>query len=407
MQLIIFNVRKDVHKQVSGSSIRIKGYTCYLKQLDVSYKFVAPSRPDYVDPQDFESFSCGLLLLLFVRVHNILNQIAVTKFTSLILKYFILKNSNIKKLAALSENTFILAHQNGSIPLFLKLAKGRKFIYDIHGILSLQREYLEDTSLRGKLAFYLSVTEEKYIYKYADIINATSERMIDFIKANFVTAAKFAVAPDGLLRDNLDEPVDLRRVELLTSQLGIHQNDKIIFFAGKFKKFGGVHVLIDAFCELAECIDNLKLLLIGSGQMEDYILKQIKTHKLEDRFVHIKQVNYSDLLYYQQLATLIICPDIENPYNELIPHVKVFDSVASGKPVVAAKFKVLEELFPPDACIIKYSNSSSVNDLKQTIIDSLNDLSWFRKADKKLLSEFTYRKLCKKLVQQYAQLIPQ
>lgn len=407
MRLIIFNVRKDVHKQVSGSSIRIKGYTCYLKEFGVSYKFVAPARPDYVDPNDFVEFKYSRLLLLFIRIHNILNQITATKPISLILKFFLHKNSGLKKLAELSKGMFTLAHQNGSIPLFLKLTKNRKFIFDVHGILSLQKEYLEDNSLTNRLAFYISLAEEKYIYKYADVINATSKRMLDFIKDNFTTSAKFAIAPDGLLRDSFDDPLDQNKVTLLAQQLGINQNDKVLFFAGSFKKFGGVHHLADAFCELASQINNLKLFLIGTGQMENYIVKQIKKHKLQERFIHIKQVNYSDLWYYQQLATLIICPDIENPYNELIPHVKIFDALASGKPVIATRFDILEDLFPPSTGLIRYSKSSNVADLKQTIADSINDLSWFRKADQELLSELTYKNLCKKLVEQYAQLIPQ
>lgn len=401
MQLIIFTSRKDIQNVIGGSGIRIKGYTSYLKEFGVSYKFVAPVRPAYVDSKDYVSFNLSSIVQLFVKVHNILSQVTVTRFMSSIIKHFVLKNPGIKKLAEISKGSYILSHQNGTIPLFLKLANGQRFIYDVHGILSLQKEYLDDFRLKRKLFFWLSVIEEGYTYKYADVINATSERMVDFISSNFKTKAQFAIAPDGSLKDNFNEQLDLGKIKSLENQLGIRQDDKVLFFAGRFKKFGGVHRLVDAFCELAEQMEKLKLLLIGTGQMEDYITQKIKAYKLEDRFIHIKEIAYSLVRYYQQLATLIICPDIENKYNELIPHVKIFDGIASQKPVIATRFKVLEELFGPERGFIRYSESSSVVDLKEAIAESISETSWFRAADNELLARFTYRKHTKRLVEQY------
>ena len=405
MRLIVFTFRNDIRQYNGGSTIRIKGYTQYLKEFGVSYKFVAPARPHYVHPDDFVEFRYSRLNLLMIKIHNILSQKKATKLISLILKYIILQISGIKKLEILSENTFILSHQNGSIPLFLKLIKGRKFIYDVHGIFSIQKEYLEDASAADKLIFYLSLAEEKYIYQYADIINITSRRMMRFIKERFNTSAGFALAPEGILEENINRNTEKERVAELALKFGIDPEDKVLFFAGNFKKFGGVHRLVDSFVSLAGHISNLKLFLIGSGQMEDYVVERIKRNHLEDQFIHIKLINHSDLWFYQQLATLIVCPDIENPYNELILHIKIFDSIASGKPVVATRFDVLEEVFPPDADFIRYAKSSNLNDLNQTIADSIKDLSWFRKADSKWLSELTYRRLCKNLVDQYYRLI--
>ena len=401
MQLIIFTVRKDIQGITGGSSIRIKGYTRYLKELGVSYKFVAPVRPDYVDSEDYVSFSLSTTAQLFIKIHNILRQVTVLRFLSSIMKHFILKNPDIKKLAEVSKDTYILSHQNGSIALFLKLTNGQKFIYDVHGIPSLHKGILQGRSLRNKLFFYLALAEEKYFYEYTDVINTTSEDMANFINSNFKTAARFAIAPDGLLKDDFNEQLDMGKVKLLENQLGIKQGDKVLFFAGNFKKSGGVHRLVEAFCELAGQMNNLKLLLVGKGQMRNYIIKRIKAHKLEERFIHIEQIVHSLLPYYQQLATLIICPDIENKYNELVPHIKFFDSIASGKPVIATKFKILEELITPNAGLVRYSKSSSVNDLKQTIADSIFQADWFHKADNGLLSTFTYKKLSKKLVEQY------
>ena len=400
--LTILAARGDIKEPVSGSSIRVAGYTKCFDDLGVSYTFVSPVKPAYVAAADYFPFSVRGVLAFCIRIHNILFQTRLLRLFSYLLRLGILRSAEVNRLIIAAKGTLLVSHQNGSIPLFLKLTRQQRFIYDVHGILSLQKEYLEDSSLKGRLLFWICLLEEKGVYRWADVVNATSEPMVRYLQSAFETHAQFVVAPDGLLREDLDAELDRDRIDAVKRELGFLESDRVLFFAGSFKKFGGVHVLVDAFCELAQEFRDIKLLLIGQGQMEQYVTKRIRSCGLEDRCVRKKQVLHSMLPYYQHFATLIICPDItESLYNQITPHIKVFDSIASGKPVVVTESEALRAVIPSDWRVVKYT---STEDLKNAIADALADLAWFRRPSRSILQRLTYANHARGVVGEYRRL---
>ena len=160
---------------------------------------------------------------------------------------------------------------------------------------------------------------------------------------------------------------------------------------------------MEAFCGLAQAIDGLKLFLVGTGQMEELIFRKIKNYRLNDRFIHIRSIDYDELHRYQQLSTLIVCSDIDDTNNRLTPHIKVFDSILSGKPVVASRFEIVEQVFPEDQGFIKYFEPSDVNDMKKAILYALGHLRDFEKPSEHILQELGYESLTKELLNQYRQ----
>jgi glycosyltransferase involved in cell wall biosynthesis len=402
MPLTILTTRPDVGEPVGGSSIRIAGYTRPLRELGVAYKFVSSVRPEYVSPADHVPFSPARGLVPLIGVHNILFHKRFFRPLVTLLRAFLLRDRQIRELIQTAKGTLLLAHQHGSVALFLKLTGQQRFIYDVHGILSLQSEYLERASVKDRFAFWVCRIEEKYVYKWADVVNAASKSMVEYLRSAFETSARFIIAPDGVLCEDVDRRLDQETVTAIRRELGLEASDRVLFFAGNFKKFGGVHHLVDAFCELAHQFEDLKLLLVGQGQMAGYVHRRIETSGLQERFVHIKQVPYSRLPYYCELATLIVCPDDEeNTYNCLTPHIKVFDAIASGKPVVVTQTDVLEEIIPRDSRLVRYT---STRGMKDTIADCLKDLTWFKSAEPTLLQKLSYKTHAARWVDAYSAL---
>lgn len=400
VDLVIFTTRRDICNAQGGSSIRIKGYTTYLKRLGVRYKFAGLIKPLYVEQEDFIYLRFGKGILRLIQLYNIVHKVPIV---SEILRRRIIQDHGVRSLVRHGEGVYIWSHQNGSVPLFLKLAVGQRFIYDVHGILQVQLDYLKGSSLKQKMFFLLSLFEERMVFKAADVVNAVSEPMKTFIAKSFGTKMdRIVVARDGFLRSQ-PRQVSYGQTVRLRKKFGIQNGDRIIFFAGNFKRFGGVHHLVDAFCSLAQAIDGLKIFLVGTGQMEELIFRKIKNYRLNDRFIHIRSIDYDELHRYQQLSTLIVCPDIDDTNNRLTPHIKVFDSILSGRPVVASRFEIVEQVFPEDQGFIKYFEPSDVNDMKKAILYALGHLRDFEKPSKDVLQELGYESLTKELLNQYRQ----
>ena len=135
--------------------------------------------------------------------------------------------------------------------------------------------------------------------------------------------------------------------------------------------------------------------------MENEILKKMEKSGLDNNFVHIKKIKHENLIKYQQLADLIVCPDIKNIYNELVPHIKVFDSLYSQKPLILPRFKVLEKMFPKECEYINYFTPSDQDDLKDVILNSFKNIKTFKPIPEEYMSQFLYKNLVKSVLNEY------
>ena len=143
--------------------------------------------------------------------------------------------------------------------------------------------------------------------------------------------------------------------------------DKIIFFAGGFKTLGGVTDLVKAFSIVSKKLDNTKLFLIGEGEELNNIKKIIKENKLEERVILAGVITYSELRTYQEIADIIVCPDRQNIYSNLILHLKYVDSLVSNKIVINGEFLAIKEVNIDEKLSINFI-PSNVNSLANKII---------------------------------------
>ncbi len=396
--LVIFTTRGDIETPCGGSSIRIAGYTSHLEEFGVPYIFVAPVRPPYVSEQRFEPFLPDKWL--YRKIYAFLSTGKLRTLRKP-LQASIDRHPLIARLLRLTENRLLWAHQTGLIPMYLAVAHGRRYIYDVHGILRLQGEYFHHTSLMRKAGLLANVWLEKKFFHYASYVNAASLQMKQYIEAAFtVPADSIIVTPEGLL-ENHPGHRDPSTQSSLRAHFGIQQNDRVIFFAGDFKKIGGVHLLTEVFCRLALSMENLKLFLVGSGQMEQKVLKTIRKHRLSSRVIHLPRADYRELPALQQLSDLIVCPDLYNRYNEMVAHIKVFDSLAAQKPVLASRFPVLLDEFPELKECIRYFEASNSDDLERAIRDTLERPEKVRPLTVDELRVLTYRQRVKGVINEY------
>lgn len=395
---VIFTTRRDIETPCGGSSIRIAGYTSYLEDLGVDYSFVAPVRPAYVPQGRFLAIERDKTLYRRIYTYLAFNHLNVAARR---LQQTIDRHPLIQSMLRLTENRIVWVHQTGLIPLYLAIAHNRRYIYDVHGILKIQREYFDHATLQQKAGLILNVWLEKQFFRHATYVNAASLKMKQFIADAFkIEGDSIIITPEGLLENNFTH-LSPEELSALRARHGLADTDRVIFFAGDFKKIGGVHLLTDVFCRVAPSMDNLKLFLVGAGQMERYVLDTIRRHKLTSRLIHLRRVDYHQLPQLQQLGTIIVCPDLYNRYNEMVAHIKVFDSLAAQKPVLASRFPVLLEEFPESKGCILYFEPSNPVDLERAIRQGLGHPQTIRPLSHEELRLLTYRQRVKGVINEY------
>ena len=283
------------------------------------------------------------------------------------------------------------------------------YVNDTHGIAPLEFLYKKTDSFTGKiinrLKYVMALKLDKKVLQNAKGTIFVSDAMQEYFESKhpFINAKENYIVRDGVNSSLCQQTIDSLMVESYKEKYNIQENDKVVFFAGNFKDLGGIMDLIEAFSILVSRnkFKNLKLLLLGDGERHTDARNIVKKYRLEDKVIFVGWTKYAELKNHQELAHVIVCPDKQHPFSELVPHIKYFDSLASGKMVINGSFASVKEMNPNEKFSVDFE-PSNVIDLADKIEMVLQDLEYFSvkyKDNKKIIcSEFTYGHFTKVLM---------
>src|SRR5581483_11505341 len=109
------------------------------------------------------------------------------------------------------------------------------------------------------------------ISRYASAVIAVSEAVAVTLKESGLPAEKITVIPNGVALADFDAPVDAARIR---AQFGIPADAPLILAVGRFAPEKGFDVLIDAFARLQAQVPNARLVLVGSGPLDEELRRR-------------------------------------------------------------------------------------------------------------------------------------
>ena len=104
----------------------------------------------------------------------------------------------------------------------------------------------------------------------------------------------------------------------------------------------------------------------------------------------------------QSMSHILVCPDSNNKFNQLIPHIKLFDSFASGKPLVFSNFNCLKEIKEKMHGFEEFK-PGNIKDLEQKmkiILDNYLEYQDQAKKNINAINQFSYRNASKMLIKE-------
>ena len=265
------------------------------------------------------------------------------------------------------------------------------YLNDIHGIVPLEFKENATGTWAQKVLFKLkelsAIQLDKKTLQDAEAIIYPSEGVKEYFENKLLsnnTSPESIVVPEAINELLLHQEADPLVKQKLIDTGVISEQDTIIMFIGDFKPFGGVEDLFEAFVILLEnerLPNNTKLVLIGDGQQYDQLCKRTVQSGLEEYIKFPGRVPYEKLYSYQNVADILVCPDRDTTYSQLLPHIKYFDSISSGKVVVHGKFKFSSDVNPDEKYSVDFepSNVKSLASALQNALTNLSELS--RKAE--------------------------
>lgn len=254
---------------------------------------------------------------------------------------------------------------DNSIGYLLKKSKRiRSYINDIHGISTIEFDYQRKNSntfiqnLYYALKFNIADKLDKKVFENADGLIYSSNAMKAFFETKYNLEGVTAYfIPYLLLDQSVEQKVNYTLKNELSSNYRIQENEFIIFFAGGFKPTSGVDDLVEVFSEIRKKYNHLRLMIIGNGPIKPKVDLLIDKLNLRESTILIESVPYDNLITYQSLANLIVCPDRHNTFSDLVVHLKYLDSLLSGKLVLNGAFKSVKEINPNDSLSLTFTPS--------------------------------------------------
>lgn len=205
---------------------------------------------------------------------------------------------------------------------------------------------------------------QKWVFTEADMVNAVSYPVMKVIKS-LAPRSHVIVKSMGVDEDLFCPIVGAK------SALDIANESKILLFVGRFSEKKGVEYLLEAIEILKPRIDNLKLLLIGKGNLEQKIRKTIEEKQLNGTVTLLGEVENRKLPIYYSSADLLVVPSVSAVGGQEGMPVTIMEGLLCGKKIVTTRVGGIAELTGLKA--IFFSRQKDSNDLAEVIYSALLD----------------------------------
>lgn len=165
---------------------------------------------------------------------------------------------------------------------------------------------------------------QSWLLKRADVIIATSPPYAEYSPHLARWRDKVVIIPIGINRSSL--PINEQLLATLREE---HRGRQTVFALGRMTYYKGFRYLIEAAHNLS---DDIRVLIGGSGELEDQFVAQIKAAGLNDRVQLLGRVSNADLGAYYALCDMFCLPSILR--SEAFG-VVMLEAMAFGKPIIA------------------------------------------------------------------------
>jgi len=244
----------------------------------------------------------------------------------------------------------------------------------------------------------------------ADMIVTVSNAMKEELIGLGFPAEKIRVVYNGVDPQKYSrEEVSDEKVRAVRQQYGLKDNDVMVLFLGRLVWVKGVDKLIAAMPQVLQKTPNTKLVVVGLGDMREYLERMVQNLQLQDvvkfRFEFIPE---EERIAHYAACDVAVFPSVYEPFG-----IVALEAMSMQKPVVvgASGISGMREVVVPtgqEQCGF-HVNPNDPTDIAWGVINSLQDsqrkLQLGQNGRKRVLQEFTWDAIAKKTIQMYDELL--
>jgi glycogen synthase len=212
-------------------------------------------------------------------------------------------------------------------------ALGIPLVYEI-------RAFWEDaavgnkTGREGSLKYRLTRALETRVVRAADAVFTICQGLRDDLIARGIAPAKIGVMPNGVDLTLFGEPV--ARDDALGLELGLDPAAPVVGYIGSFYDYEGVDDLIRAMPLLRARHRQARLLLVGTGAMEQAWRDVAASLPEPDAVIFTGRVPHTEVERYYSLVDVLAYPRKGQRLTDLVTPLKPLEAMAQQRLVAAS-----------------------------------------------------------------------
>lgn len=148
------------------------------------------------------------------------------------------------------------------------------------------------------------------------------------------------------------EQEDIKSRNEVRRDCGFEDDDIVMFFMGWLYDFSGLKEVVSELAREEWRTRKVKLLIVGSGDQRDSLRKTIVELGISDTVFLHDWVSYKDLPKYLHASDVCILPAILNETMRNIVPLKVYEYMASSKPVISTDLPGMITEFGSDSGVV-------------------------------------------------------
>jgi PEP-CTERM/exosortase A-associated glycosyltransferase len=244
---------------------------------------------------------------------------------------------------------------------------GRKLgipvVYEIRGFWE-DAAVSHGTSSEGGLRYRLTRAMETWVMRRADAVTCICEGLHSDLVKRGIPKEKITIIPNAVDASRF-LPVGQRDPELEAS-LGL-VGKRVVAFIGSFYDYEGLDLLVAAMPALHRARPELRLLLVGGGQVTEKLTQQIGDLGLQDSVIMTGRVPYEEVGRYYALTDILVYPRKSMRLTELVTPLKPLEAMAQKSMFVASDVGGHKELVR-DGVTGTLFKADDQDDLVQTLL---------------------------------------
>lgn len=284
-----------------GCHIRIYDELKYLKKNKIDVTLVTYNLGEKININ-------GVKIIKSTKIPWYKNTAPGFSFYKIFADFFLLYTTYKEYLRLKPEILHAHLYEGLAIACIVKLLSlGRvKIIFDCQG--SLAKEMYSYNLSKSKLLkpfYYLFLLIEKSLLLFPDRVICSSMNSYNFLINKFnLKKNKIDILDDGI-DINLFNEFNEEDRNNIKRKLNISTENKIFIYTGSISKAKGVDKLLDEIPYILEKQSNIKFLIAGYGDLEDYYKEKYIDNK---NIIFTDKFSYFDLVRYLSVADFAIEP---------------------------------------------------------------------------------------------------